>query len=354
VPVQELTDHDVVARATEVARRTWPEATVSAVRRLEGGVSSLTFAARVTTAGGEQDVVLKLAPPGLAPVRNRDVLRQARVLDALAGLPGFPVPRVLMRDGGDPPGVPPMFAMELAAGQAYEPLLDVSDAPPTASEVVAREHALTRALALLQSRTPASLGLGDEPAAPAVEELDRWRRLFATVDDDIAPGHDGLGARLAERAPADVAPRVVHGDYRAANMLFVGARLEAVIDWEIWQVGDPRPDLAWVLLHAAPSHVFHGDRSPADLDAGRLMPSAADLLATYVEARRELGAGAAELADATADLDWFLGVAHYKVASTIAVIWKRERKRAEPDAKVGYAAARLDAVLAAGHAALDR
>jgi aminoglycoside phosphotransferase (APT) family kinase protein len=354
VPVQELTDEDVVSRTTAVARRSWPSATVSGVRRLEGGVSSLTYAARIDTDDGEREVVLKLAPPGLEPVRNRDVLRQARVLDALAGLDGFPVPQVLLRDAGDPPGVPPMFAMELRPGQAYEPLLDVSDAPPSPSEVAAREHELTRALARLQSRTPAELGVGDEPAAPAAEELHRWRRLFETVDADIAPGHEELATRLAERTPADVAPRLVHGDYRAANMLFLGPRLEAVIDWEIWSVGDPRPDLAWVLLHTAPAHVFHPDRSPADLDAGRLMPSTADLLATYVEARRGLGATAAELVDATSDLDWFLGVAHYKVASTIAVIWKRERKRPEPDPKLAYAAARLDEVLAAGHAALER
>ncbi|MBZ5738380.1 phosphotransferase family protein [Nocardioides mangrovi] len=352
MPVQELSDVDVVDRATEVARRTWPGAVVSEVRRLEGGVSSLTYAARVSADELDQQVVLKLAPPGLEPVRNRDVLRQARVLDALAPVPGFPVPRVLLRDAGAPPEVPPMFAMELRPGQAYEPLLDVADLPPSAAEVATREHELTRALALLQSRTPASLGVGDEPVSTAGEELARWQRLFATVDADIAPGHESLGERLAARVPADIEPRLVHGDYRAANMLFVGPRLEAVIDWEIWSVGDPRPDLAWVLLHTAPSHVFHPDRSAADLEAGRLMPTAADLLATYVAARRELGASVAELADATTDLDWFLGVAHYKVASTIAVIWKRERKRPEPDPKVAHAAAHLDEVLAAGHAAL--
>jgi aminoglycoside phosphotransferase (APT) family kinase protein len=352
VPVQELTDADVVHRATEVARRTWPGAVVAGVRRLEGGVSSLTYAAHVAADGIDLDVVLKLAPPGLEPVRNRDVLRQARVLDALAPLPGFPVPRVLLRDAGSPPAVPPMFAMELRPGQAYEPLLDMSDTPPSATEVVAREHELARALALLQSRTPAELGLGEEPATTPAEELARWQRLFATVDPDIAPGQERLAERLAARVPRAVAPRLLHGDYRAANMLFVGPRLEAVIDWEIWSVGDPRPDLAWVLLHAAPAHVFHPDRSAADREAGRLMPSAGDLLATYEAARRELGASAAELADVTADLDWFLGVAHYKVASTIAVIWKRERKRDRPDPKVAHAAGGLDAVLAAGHAAL--
>lgn len=354
MPIRELTDGDVAARATAVADRSWPGATVHDVRRLEGGVSSLTYAARLKAPDGHQEVVLKLAPPGLEPVRNRDVLRQAWVLDRLAGLEGFPVPKVLMRDAGDPPDVPPMFAMELRPGQAYEPLLDVSDHPPTAEDVVTREHALARALARLQSRTPEELGLADAPVAPVAEELARWQRLLATVDPDIAVGHEELAARLAQHVPAGIAPRLVHGDYRAANALFVGPELEAVIDWEIWSVGDPRPDLAWVLMHTNPSHVFHPDRSPADLEAGRLMPAADELLSTYLGARTELGATDTELADATTDLAWFLALGHYKVASTIAVIWKRERKRSVRDPKLGVAAERLDLVLAAGHAALDQ
>src|SRR4051812_45310229 len=47
-------------------------APVTGVRTLEGGLSSLTYLA--TTDGGTSFVV-KMAPPGLAPVRNRDVLR---------------------------------------------------------------------------------------------------------------------------------------------------------------------------------------------------------------------------------------------------------------------------------------
>ncbi|WP_207634256.1 phosphotransferase [Candidatus Frankia alpina] len=63
------------------------------------------------------------------------------------------------------------------------------------------------------------------------------------------PGHEKLHERLAGSVPAGVEPRVLHGDFRLANMLFSGATLEAVIDWEIWSVGDPRSDLAWLLMH---------------------------------------------------------------------------------------------------------
>lgn len=355
MPIPDLDDDAVVARAAAVAGATWPGAVVDGLRRLEGGVSSLTYAATIRAPDLEaREVVLKVAPPGLAPVRNRDVLRQARVLDRLSGLDGFPVPEVLLRDAGVPPEVPPLFAMELRPGQAYEPLLDVSDDAPGAHEARVRQYELTRALAVLHSRTPAELGVSDEPTTSAGDELQRWSRLLETVDPDIAPGHERLAARLAQRVPDDISPRLVHGDYRAANMLFVGARLEAVIDWEIWSVGDPRPDLAWVLMHTAPSHVFHLGRSEADIEAGRLMPSASDLVAAYTSARRELGADEDELVSAVQDLDWFLGVGHYKVLATISVIWKRERRKAQPDPKLVVAAARLDRVLAAGHAALDR
>lgn len=355
VPISDPAEDDIAERVTAVARDSWPGAVVDDVRRLEGGVSSLTYAARLAVPGERpREIVLKVAPPGLEPVRNRDVLRQARVLDRLVGLDGFPVPAVLIRDAGSPTEVPPLFAMELRRGQAYEPMLDVSDQPPSAKEVLARERSLTRALAMLHSRTPAQLGVGDEPTTSAHEELTRWSRLLGTVDPDIAPGHEELAARLEARVPKDIAPRLVHGDYRAANMLFVGEHLEAVIDWEIWSVGDPRPDLAWVLMHTAPSHVFHLDRSPGDIEAGRLMPSAADLLEVYADAWRAQGSSESSLEESLRDLHWFLAVGHYKVLSTIAVIWKRERRRPEPDPKLVVAAERLDPVLDAGHAALDQ
>ena len=39
--------------------------------------------------------MIKVAPPGLEPVRNRDVLRQARALRALHPVDGVNVPEVL-------------------------------------------------------------------------------------------------------------------------------------------------------------------------------------------------------------------------------------------------------------------
>jgi aminoglycoside phosphotransferase (APT) family kinase protein len=348
-------DHDdLLLRATGAARRTRPDAVVTGLRRLEGGVSSLTYASTLETRGERLPIVVKVAPPGLAPVRNRDVLRQAGVLHRLAGLDGFPVPGVVLEDEGAPPDVPPLFAMELRPGDSYEPLLDVSPTPPDAETAATRMRVAVRALARLHAETPKSLGLGDEPVSPVTEELQRWRRLFATVDPGIGAGHEKLAARLAERPPVDGTPALLHGDYRVANMLFLGPVLEAVIDWEIWSVGDPRSDLAWLLMHVRPAQVFHEQRPPADRAAGALMPSMAELTTEYVDARRAYGADERSVAAATADLAWFLGVCYYKTASTIAVIWKRERRRPDPDPKLAVAARHLDEVLEAGHRVLDR
>jgi len=121
-------------------------------------------------------------------------------------------------------------------------------------------------------------------------------------------------------------------------------------------VGDPRTDLAWVLMHTRPAHVFYEHRSPRDVAAGSLMPTPDELLATYVSARRDAGSTEDEIAQATVNLDWFLALAYYKTASTIAAIAKRERRRPRPtpEAKVLVAAARLGDILAAGHQVLDR
>ena len=56
---------------------------VSALEPMPGGASSLTYLGRC----GDRPVVVKVAPPGVQPIAHRDVLRQARVIRALATTP---------------------------------------------------------------------------------------------------------------------------------------------------------------------------------------------------------------------------------------------------------------------------
>jgi aminoglycoside phosphotransferase (APT) family kinase protein len=334
--VTELALDELLIRAQRASRERWPAAEIDELKPLPGGISSLTFAATLRGSGsGDRRVVIKVAPPGLAPVRNRDVLRQARVIQAVQDAPGVRVPTVLVRDAG----APPFFVMEFVAGEAYEPQWDVSQAPPSPAAVDARARAAATMLARLQAIEPATVGLGDEPALSLSEELERWGALFATAGDDLRGNESELRRALAVSVPAPVPPRILHGDYRLGNMQFAGDRLAAIIDWEIWSVGDPRIDLAWLMMFADPVAQRVAQRDAANQAAADAMPSGTALLADYVQA-----AGGGE----PAALHWFLAFCDYKLGAAMAVLAKRNRRLPEPDPGLELVAQTTPPMLAHG------
>jgi aminoglycoside phosphotransferase (APT) family kinase protein len=286
---------------------------VEGIRRLTGGASSLTY---VGTASDDRLVVVKVAPAGVPPVLNRDVLRQARLLRALAGTP-VPVPEVLWEDAGDPPDVPPLFVMSFVAGTSLEPLFDVDadgdgeDADP--ATVAERMRNAARAMAALHAVDPGTIGLGDEPVVGPAEEVERWTRLLETVDPALAPGWQDVAAALRETEPPAVPAAVVHGDFRLGNMLGVGTAIKAIIDWEIWTVGDPRVDLGWFLVNADPE--TYRRRTPYATPGA--LPSPAELAHIYGD---------------VPDLAWFEALACFKSTATWSLIVKHNRRRRpEPD-----------------------
>jgi len=319
--VSELSLDDLRARATVAVRPRWPGAEVEGIEPLPGGVSSLTFAATLRRPGdGERRVVIKVAPPGLEPVRNRDVLRQARAIAAVHGASGVRVPEVLAQDAG----APPFFVMSFVSGQAYEPKWDLSDRAPTPATVDARARAAARMLARLQAVDPAAAGLAAEPVLSPAGELDRWARLFATAGDDLRAGEPELHRALAQRVPAPVSrPAVLHGDYRLGNIQFQGVRPAAIIDWEIWSLGDPRHDLAWLMAFCDPGQQRVTTRDAANQAAADAMPTAEQLLSEYLDA--------AGLDVPPLELDWFRALSHYKLGATMTVLAKRNRRADDPD-----------------------
>jgi aminoglycoside phosphotransferase (APT) family kinase protein len=330
------------SRVRDAARRRWPDAEVGPLERLPGGISSLTFATTLGATGGDGDadrrVVVKVAPPGLEPVRNRDVLRQARVLAALHPVSGVCVPEVLVTNDG----APPFFVMAFVPGEAYEPKWDVSDAPPAPAVVKARARAAARMLARLQAVAPAAVGIEDR-ALTLAEEIERWAALFATAGDDLRGNEADLRDALAAGVPAELGAagaRILHGDYRLGNMQFDGERPAAIIDWEIWSVGDPRTDLAWLMAFTDPVQQRVAGRDAANQAAADAMPPAPDLLAEYMD---EAGLDAAP-----ADLGWFTAFSYYKLGAAMSVLAKRNRRQDEPDPGLELAAQTLAPMLDRG------
>jgi aminoglycoside phosphotransferase (APT) family kinase protein len=285
---------------------------VTDVEPLSGGASSLTYVARV--AGDDtRRVVVKVAPAGVPPVRNRDVLRQARVLRAL-GQTAVPVPEVLWVDAGDPPDVPPLFVMSFIQGVALEPLFDLVGGDDAETVVAERMGNAARTMAALHTLEPDALGLTAEPRVGPELELERWCRLLETVDPALVTGWQTAAALLKADIPPALPAAVVHGDFRLGNALAVGARIAAVVDWEIWSVGDPRADVGWFLANADP-HTYR--RATRYVDS---LPTPAELTEVYVD----------ETGYDVPDLQWFLSLACFKAAATWSLIVKHNRRRAVP------------------------
>lgn len=302
---------------TQQASQSWrPGARVVSIAPLTGGTSSLTFTARFEgVPAADEVVVLKVAPPGLPPVRNRDVLRQGTVMRALAGRAGVVVPEVLFEDAGTPPEISPFLAMNLVPGECLEPMLVKEPDTSRFAELRARAFDAARVLASMHRLVPAEIGLGDEPVVPIKAEIDRWVRAYETSPAHLQFNYPEVAERLYATIPAPVRPAVNHGDYRLGNTLCVGDHITSVIDWEIWSVGDPRVDLTWLTFFCEDStHPSRASEGPTG------MPLGAELLDAYVAAGGE----------AYPDLQWFDALTCFKEAALTSLLIKRAEKSGDP------------------------
>lgn len=270
------------------------------LRTLPGGHSGLTY----SISAGTGAYVVKAVPPGQRPVGRNDVLRQARILRALAGSP-VPVPEVFVVDEREPA----WFAMEFVTGEAIEPVLDEHRLDP--------ELCRTRMLALAGvlrdlHRTHFD---GAEPLDPAAE-LERWARTMRAVPVPLRPGAEEVLGLLAAGIPESLPPVLIHGDFRLGNVLCRGERPSAVVDWEIWGLGDPRVDLGWFLLFADHRNFPRLGRAVPGL------PTEDELLTRYLDGRPVPPA-----------FDWFRALARTKMAAIMGHNLRRHRegKHHDPD-----------------------
>jgi aminoglycoside phosphotransferase (APT) family kinase protein len=324
MPATPIDEHDL-QRRLETVLSADGGGRVAPVTPLQGGTSSITYWTTFVDPGGaEQKVVVKVAPAGLEPTRNRDVLRQARVQRALERT-GVPVPRVLAEHAGTPPEIPPFFVMSFEAGDCIEPNSLLGDAALPAGEVRDREVEAARILGVLHQIDPESVGLGTEPETSLESEVDRWRNAFSVCDEDLRAGNEDVGEALVASAPATGTTTLMHGDFRLGNTLSRGHDVVSVIDWELWARGDARVDLAWFLMMANPDAAL--GRPTADG-----MPSDDELLATYQTAR----------GTEVADLGWFAALVRYKQAAAGALIARNARRRGQEVATAAGNSALLD------------
>ena len=251
------------------------------VSQFKGGQSNPTY--RLDTPSGRA-FVLRRKPPGKLLPGAHAVDREARVMSAL-GTQGFPVPYVHGVCEDESVIGTPFFVMDLVEGRI---VWEASFPGLSSQQRAAHFDAMNATIARLHSFDPQAIDLGDYGRATGFVErqVARWSKQYETdVEAGRSPAMDRLAAWLKDNLPPDSGEgRVVHGDYRCDNMIFVPDQphVAAVLDWELSTLGDPAADFVYhMMMYRMPAGMFTGLKG---LDFAELgIPSEEDYVAAYCE-----------------------------------------------------------------------
>jgi aminoglycoside phosphotransferase (APT) family kinase protein len=278
---------------------------------LSGGRSNLTY----LVSDGSTEWVLRRPPLGHVLASAHDMGREYRIQKALDGS-AVPVAHVEVHCADPEVLGAPFYLMERVVGEIYR------NADQTSALTEGRRAALATelidVLAELHAVRPAEVGLGDlgRPAGYPARQLKRWAgQLAQSLSRDVS-GLERLHDLLVATLPADpaatdpAAASIVHGDYRLDNVV-VGSdgAIKAVLDWEMATLGHPLADLGllltyWDGLSQIQENPIAGGTGPI---AG--FPDGTQLAQRYVERRAAAGVDVS-----LTDLQWFIGLGHYKLA----------------------------------------
>ncbi|MEU3557565.1 phosphotransferase family protein [Streptomyces fragilis] len=238
-------------------------------RLIEGGRSNLTY--HVTDGVGRW--VVRRPPLGHVLATAHDMRREHRVISALHPT-AVPVPApVLFCEDEEVLGAP-FYVMEFVAGTPYRTAEQLAPLGPgrTREAVLG----LVDTLVELHALDPEAIALGDfgRPEGFLERQLRRWGKQLAASRSRELPGIDELHAALGARLPDSPAPAVVHGDYRLDNVLIGDDdRIKAVLDWEMSTLGDPLTDLGLLVMYSTPHGLPGSPVSTTAEAAGHPAPS---------------------------------------------------------------------------------
>ena len=247
------------------------------VAQFNGGQSNPTY--RLATA--DASYVLRRKPPGPLLKGAHDVLREARVLAALADT-AVPVPAI--RGVCDDEAVlgSAFYVMDMVDGRIF---WDASFGNVPRGERAVYFDAMNATIAALHQLDPNAVGLGDygRPGNYFARQIGRWSKQYL---EDQEAGRDAAMDALVEWLPAHIPEgdesRIVHGDFRCDNMIFhpTEPRVVAVLDWELSTLGHPLADFAYhATMYRMPGDIVAGlggaDPEPLGL------PTEADYIAAY-------------------------------------------------------------------------
>ena len=199
--------------------------------------------------GKNNNLVLRKKPDGKLLKSAHQIEREYRVMKSLYKTK-VPVPKVFyLCDEVSEIGAT-YFVMEYIAGVTFpEPdLLKL-----TRDERARVYDQMNRGLSELHRINPEDVGLADYGRSGNYfqRQLSIWSRQFEYSVTEKIVEMEILRQWLSQNIPDQILKHtIVHGDWRIDNLIFskLDFSLEAVVDWELSTLGDPRADLANQLM----------------------------------------------------------------------------------------------------------
>jgi aminoglycoside phosphotransferase (APT) family kinase protein len=200
------------------------------------GHSNVTY----RVARGDTTFVLRRPPRPPLPPSAHDVLREGRVLRALAGRAR--VPSVLAVCDDESLIGAPFYIMEHVEGAV------LTDHVPDGIRPRRISDSLIDALAELHAVDWRAAGLDrfGKPHDYLARQLQRFASLWEHNKTRNIPAVESIRDWLIANMPQSSAATIVHGDYRLGNAIVDRHGVVALVDWEMSTIGDPLADLGYL------------------------------------------------------------------------------------------------------------
>lgn len=231
-----------------------------AVEQFPRGFSNLTYLVRAD----DNAWVLRRPPFGVGPGSAHDVLREARLLEALAPIyPHAPKVRFVCEDSTVLGA--PFYLMDRVLGVI---LRDRAPAglnltPDLLTRLSGRFVDALAELHLIDVERLAPLGIG-RPQGYVRRQVEGWSRRYRAAQTHEHAGVEAAAGWLMAHMPMSETATLVHNDFKYDNLVLDPAdpsRILAVLDWEMATVGDP-----WLDLGTSLAYWINAD-DPAELRA---------------------------------------------------------------------------------------
>lgn len=259
--------------------------------------------------------ILRRGPRPPLPKSTHDMIREANI-QQLVGEQGIPVPEILaMTDDKSILGVP-FYVMSFLDGEVITDV--IPSCLDTPDQRRATSVAIVESLVKLHSVDVSNGDLSKfgRPDGYLTRQVERFSSLWGVTSKRSLPAVGALGEWLGATVPVSQRASVVHGDYRAGNLMFAREappRVTAILDWEMATLGDPLADLGYLTATYAEEGI---EATPLELTSVTRLPG-------YLQ-REELAALYQEkMKVSLVDLRWYQALALWKAAIFCEAIYTR-------------------------------